>query len=325
MMAPAPRDAQLNARRAALEYVWAQYKVWDETADKHRKALSSWRFRVLLLGIAGAVLGTLSAPNAVPWLAGWDGSGKLHAALGLAGGILLGLAAFFSREVLSPERESRWVRSRAAAEAFKREGYMLAAKAPPYDGPITGASLERGKGILASVGDMQEEPVAEEKRTEGMPGCPVSVDEYLASRLEEQMKYYRRRAGEHTVVVGRIRNLTVLLGAVAVVLGVLGGAATVWLAVITTVTASLAAYLYANRLQYLAVSYLATARNLEALRAGWRTSGKTEADTAERNQFILDCEGILSAENNSWLTEWARKDNAPAGASASGAGAGGGA
>lgn len=324
MTTPAPRDAQLDARRAALEYVWAQYKVWDETAEKHRRTLSSWRLRVLLMGIGGAVLGTLSAPNAFPWPAAWDNSGRLRAALGLAGGILLGLAAFFSREILSPERESSWVRSRAAAEAFKREGYLLAAKAPPYDGPITSASLGRAKEILASMGDMQEEPVAEEKRLEQIPRCPMTVEEYTTSRLEDQMKYFRRRAGQHAIVVGRVRNLTILLGAVAVVLGVQGGAAGVWLAVITTVTASLAAYLYANRLQYLAVSYLATARNLEAVRAGWRTSGKAEADAAERNQFILDCEGILSAENKSWISEWARKDSAPAGASPTGGKGGGG-
>lgn len=311
MVSAAPRDPQPDTRRAALEYVWAQFKVWDETANRHRRSLYSWRLRVLLLGIAGAVLGTLSAPDALPWLSGWANV-ELRAGFGIAGGILLGLAAFFSREVLSPERESRWVRARSAAEAFKRESYLLAAKVPPYDGVIDSGSLGRAKDILAAIGEMQEEPIAEEKRREQVPRCPMTVNEYVASRLEEQMNYYRDKAGRHTRVVERVRNLTLVLGAAAVALGVLGGRAGVWLAVITTVTTSLAAYLYANRLQYLAVSYSATARNLDALRAGWRTSGKTEANTAERNQLILDCEGILSTENRSWIAEWAKKNNGAA-------------
>ena len=70
---------------------------------------------------------------------------------------------------------------------------------------------------------------------------------------------------------------------------------------------SLAAHLYANRLQYLVGSYLAAARNLDALRVGWQTFGSAD-DAGERHRFILDCEAVLSSENQSWITEWARKD-----------------
>ena len=314
-----PRPAQPpDPRRRALEYLWGQYKVWDETSETRRKALARWRPLVLLLGIAGGVLGALSTPNAVPWL-DWS---KPPGALGVVGGILLGLAAFFTSEMLSPERESQWVRARAAAEAFKRESFLLTAMAPPYDGPVTPTSLDRAKDILATLGDMHEESLPEAKRLERIPGCPLSVDGYLEARLKDQLNYYRDKAGRHKSAVQRIRGVTLTLGVAAVVLGYLGGAAGAWLAVITAVTSSLAAYLYARRLQYLVVSFLATARNLEALLAGWGTSGKTDADTAERNQLILDCETILSAENNSWISEWVKKDAAPAPAGAQGGGAG---
>lgn len=305
-----PRDPQPEEkRRAALEHFWGQYRVWDETALKHQKALSAWRLRVLLLGMGAAVLGAVSDPRALPWPEGWPTWGVPRSAFSVAGGVLLGLAAFLTRELLGPEREGSWLRARAAAEAFKREGYLLAAGAPPYDGPVTRALLERARGILAGVGDLQEETVAEEKRLEGMPPCPLSADEYVAQRLDDQIRYYRRRAGEHRVVVGRVRSLTVVLGVAAFVLGALSGGGTgVWLIVITTATASLASYLYANRLQYLIGSYTAAVRNLDALRVGWQTFG-AEADDAERDRFILDCEAVLSAENQSWIAEWARKDS----------------
>lgn len=305
-----PRDPQPEEkRRAALEYLWGQYRVWAETARKHQKSLSAWRRWVLLLGVVAAVLGAVSNPGALPWPEGWPTWGVPRTAFGAAGGVLLGVVAFLTRELLGPEREGRWLRARAAAEAFKREGYLVAAGVPPYDGPLTRDLLERGRSILAGVGDLQEEPVAEGQRLKGMPPCPLSTDEYVAQRLDDQIAYYRRRAGEHGAVVGRVRSLTLLLGVVAFVLGTLGGGgAGVWLVVITTVTASLASYLYANRLQYLAGSYTAAARNLDALRVGWQTFGGADADDAERERFILDCEAVLSAENQSWITEWSRKD-----------------
>ncbi len=304
-----PREPQqVETRRTALEYFWGQYRIWSETARKHQKSLSAWRLRVLLLGMAAAVLGACSDPRALPWPEGWPTWGVPRSAFGAAGGVLLGVAAFLTRELLGPEREGRWLRARAAAEAFKREGYLLVTGAPPYGGPLTRSLLERGRGIIAGVGDLQEEAVAEELRLKGMPPCPLSADEYVALRLDDQIKYYRRRAGEHGVVVGRVRGLTVVLGVVAFALGALGGGgAGVWLVVITTATASLASYLYANRLQYLIGSYTAAARNLDALRVGWQTFGK-EADDAERDRFLLDCEAVLSAENQSWMAEWTRRE-----------------
>lgn len=310
---PAPSPAPPDARRKALEYLWGQYKVWDETSETYRRSLSLWRPLVLLMGVAGGALGALSTEGAVPaaWRAAWAHWDKLD----VAGGILLGLAALATREMLSPERERRWVRTRAAAEAFKREAYLMAAKAPPYDGVIVPASLERAEDIRATIGETQEASVGEEKKREGLPRSPMSVDEYVRHRLNEQMTYYRAKAGRHRDVVGRVRAATLLLGALAVALGVLGSRgvpAGVWLAVITAVTTSLAAYLYARRLQYLVVSFLAAARGLEALRAAWDISGRTDADTDERNQLILDCEKILSAENSSWIAEWGRKNSTAA-------------
>jgi MFS family permease len=136
-----PRDPQQDEkRRAALEHFWGQYRVWGETARKHQKSLSAWRLRVLLLGVAAAVLGAVSDPRALPWPEGWPTFGVSRAAFGVAGGVLLGVVAFLTRELLAPEREGRWLRSRAAAEAFKREGYLLAAGAPPYDATCSNAA-----------------------------------------------------------------------------------------------------------------------------------------------------------------------------------------
>lgn len=309
-MSTPPDPQQEEKRRKALEHFWGQYKDWSATARTHQKSLSKWRYNVLLLGVGAAVLGAVSDPRALPWPEGWPTLSVQRSWFGVAGGILLGLVALFTRELLGPEREGRWLRARSAAEAFKREGYLIAVGAPPYDGPLTRALLDRDRGILAGVGDLQEDTVADEDRLEGMPPCPLSVDEYVELRLDDQISYYRGKAREHGAVVGRARNLTVVLGVAAFVLGALGGGgAGVWLVVITTATASLASYLYANRLQYLVGTYTAAARNLESLRAGWKTFG-AEADDAERDRFILDCEAVMAAENQSWISEFTRRESA---------------
>ena len=305
----APQQDEL--RRIALEDFWGKYRDWAETARRHQKSLNSWRLWVLLLGVAAAVLGAVSDPRALPWPDGWPTFGVPRTWFGVASGVMLGLAAVLTRELLGPEREGRWLRSRAAAEAFKREGYLLAAGAPPYDGALTRTHLARANGILDVVGDLREEPAADGQRLQGLPPCPLAVDEYVKLRLDDQIDYYGRKAAGHSAVVGRVRAATLVLGVAAFILGALGGGGSgVWLVVITTVTASLAAYLYANRLQYLVGSYTAAARNLKSLRFGWRTFGDA-SDDAERNRFILDCEAVLSAESQSWIAELSRKEGAP--------------
>ncbi|HEV3468612.1 MAG TPA: DUF4231 domain-containing protein [Pyrinomonadaceae bacterium] len=305
---------QSSPRREALDYLWNQYRLWDNTSVKLRGGLSFWRRLTLVLAVLGALAATLSTQPFVTGLAGGEQPPAGEAgwlsytpwALGILSAVFLALTAFFTQKVLNPEQEAQWVRARAAAEAFKREAYLLAAHAPPYD---AGLPLDTAKEINKSLGDLESLPPEEAKPAEPPPECPLTVDGYIASRLDEQVRWYRRRARDHRGTVNLVGGLTLGLGALAVVLGAVSSDLTApWVAVITTVMATLAAYLYAGRFQYMVVSYLATARRLEALRADWKTSGKTDADATERNQFILECEGILGAENKAWMTELNRRD-----------------
>ena len=40
----------------------------------------------------------------------------------------------------------------------------------------------------------------------------------------------------------------------------------------------------------------------------WTPGHVTGADEAERDRLILDCEAVLSAESQSWIAEWARRE-----------------
>ena len=307
--------------QAPLEFIWGQYRIWSATSRAYRSQLSFWRKLVLYFGIAGAVVGTLSSqvglvvssPDAKKWLA---------ALLSFVGALLLALATYFTTKILTPANEGGWLRARAAAESFKREAYLLLAQAPPYDGPITPASLAQIKRIISEdVQDLEEEPVTAEEQRKGMPTALLSADDYIRDRVREQVGWYRGRAAEHKASAGRIKSFSLVLGVVAVVLGLLGphlgsllsdelaakwvGVPAAYIAVITTITTSLASYLYAERYQYLVVSYLATARKLEERVLEWELSGKTDP---ERKQFVQDCEGIFAAENSGWMAELSKRE-----------------
>lgn len=303
-----------EARRGALDFIWEQYRIWDNTSVQLRRRLTFWRRLALVLGIVGALAATLSTQPFVTRLSaeGVPSDGRaawlsyIPWGLGILSAVFLGLAAFASQKVLSPKDEEQWVGARAAAEAFKREAFLLVAQAPPYDVTV---SIAPAEAINNSLDRLEPLPLDGAGAGEAPPAYPLTIDGYIGSRLEDQMNWYERRAGDHRKTLKLISSATLGLGGLAVILGAVSSNKTApWVAVITTVIATLAAYLYAWRYQYMVVSYLATARKLSALRARWRTSGKSDADTADRNQFILECEGVLSAENKAWMTELNRRD-----------------
>src|ERR1044072_1188019 len=302
----APNDSWKNA----LEHIWGQYKLWASTSRALKSKLSQWRRIVLTLGLAGGIVGVLSSQTAIPWDSLWP---PLPKALGVASAVLLGLAAYFSKEILNPDSEGRWIRARSAAEAFKREAYLLRARVPPYDAEVI--PLTRVEDIRKAVEGVGYERLTAEQKREGMPSAQLSVADYIRERVDDQIEsFYEPKAEENKAVVRNISIITKALGALAVLLGLLGylwAGLPAFVAVITTVTAALAAYLYAGRYQHLVVSYQATAQKLAGLRAAWLVSGKKEEDTADRNKFILACEEVFATENGAWMAEWSKPSSPP--------------
>ena len=240
-------------------------------------------------------------------------------AMGLASAILVGLAAYYTKELLAPEQEKRWVRARSAAEAFKSETHLFLTLAPPYDTPDAAQKLMKRVEAL-TVDNVRTSAISpEEKRKRLHQGPPYTIDDYIKNRVQDQIDWYHDKADLNANNMARGRQISLGLGALAVVLGALGGLGNqlgqlgeagvlgAWVAVITTMTTAIAAYVYANRFQYLSVSYQATGRRLETLLTNWRISGKTDADKADRDQLILDCENVISVENSAWMAEWTEK------------------
>jgi hypothetical protein len=204
----------------------------------------------LLLTAIGAILGTLSQTLADHGTKGGSWS-SAPAILGLVSGIIIALATFFTKEILSPERDRRWVRARSMAEALKSETYLFRAGVTPYDVPDAAEHLlDRTKDLLAKVSDVQAATLSAEQQRERLPSSPLSVNDYITERIDDQINnFYVPRARQYEALLARTRGISLGLGAVATVLGVIGmtGWTAGWVAVITTITTAIAAYLYAGR------------------------------------------------------------------------------
>lgn len=293
------------AQGQALAYAWGQYRVWAATSRQKKAEIFSWKLRVLVLTIVGALLGTVSSRlSGISDPAAWI--------IGIAGGVSVSLAAYLGREILSPDQERLWIRARSMAEALKAEILLFRTSAAPYDAADPAPKLMgRVQEHLATVEDMQSAKLSADEQRQGLSEGPLSLQDYIRERLDDQVEhFYRPRVQQYDRLMKRWRNVNLALGALAAVLGVLGKWTGAWVAVVTTVTTAVAAYLYANRYQYLIISYQATARQLEFLKNQWVVNGSPEQDPSMRNQFLQACEEAISIENNAWMAKWIGKPSA---------------
>jgi hypothetical protein len=72
-----------------------------------------------------------------------------------------------------------------------------------------------------------------------------------------------------------------------------------WIAVVTTISAAVAAHVGAARYEYQLIEYLRTADELSQLR---RDAAATTS-AAELDQLVVRCERIISIQNEGWMAK----------------------
>lgn len=308
MAATVPVDN--NAVNAALKSIWGQYRTWAMTSRKYKAEVSRWRNIVLLLSIAGAILGTLSQQLPL-WNLGTSESWWSRG-LGFASGIALGLAAFFTKEIFSPDPEGRAVRARAAAEALKSQAYLMATGVPPYDTASTDLYAKQDR-VKKAVENLTSVTLKPEKQLERIISAPMSVDDYIKQRVDDQIEYYTNSAitNEEKIAKGRLLSWT--FGAAGVVLGFIATqrpTAAAWVAVIGTITAAIAAQQYSGRYQFLILTYQAAMEELRELKSRWEGE-HNQLGTVADQKLILAAEQVISSENSAWMLEWTKKSDKP--------------
>jgi len=278
--------------------LWNEHVAWSQTADRLRDVRSRSRSIVMALTIAGAVLQTFAG----------TGHPQFRTAAGIAGTIALSLAAGIAGFFLKPENTQRWLRARSVSEGMKSEFYAYRASADPYTGAD---ALERLHQKIGAITALAKDLSSQRARTSAKPQpMPDKLDEqgYLAHRIDEQVEtFYLRKAKLNADRAQLFRMIEIALALLAALMSAVStyvanrAALGPWIAVVTTIGGSLAAYAAANRYEFQATAYYATAQELRDLKYSWLlTRDKPDANWSA---FVRRCEDVISAENQAWMAK----------------------
>ncbi len=205
-----------------------------------------------------------------------------------------------------------WTRARSVAEGLKGEVFALLGGGSAYlEDDRERVLAARTQAILADAGDLVG-LVAGIEGDGRPPPTVASIDDYLAARIDDQVdRYYRPKAALYARRLRRLQQAEAGLGGAAVVLAVLAGtggvtAAGGWIAVVTTIGASVAAHAGAARYDHQVVEFERTATQLSHLRAQWH-AGHLDAAA-----LVDAAEAVISVENQAWMARLGDRDEGAA-------------
>ena len=295
-----------------LETVADRQARWSATADALKATIDQARRSVFVLSILGALAAAL-ASQMLPGADGQSLGSTPRTWVAIVGVICLAASTFFSSRLLGGEHVAAWVRARAISEGLKREAYKFAAAAAPYDGTDRGKAGEVLDDERAKIEDDGSDLLSLQATAAGAgstPRAPISHDDYIARRVDGQIKWFDKKAAsyrESATLLRRVEfGLALAATLITAIATVTGKTAPLWgvafdfaalTAVLTTVAAAVLAHVEASRFDFLVTTYLATARRLE---------NRRNRSQEPWSDFVNDCEGILATENTSWIAKWTK-------------------
>lgn len=319
-------------RQSALEYIEKLVDKWDRTAINKKRVITVWRKRVMLAMLIGAAFGLAS--KEVQDISGVSFTVKtfvfgLDEVFAVISAVAIALSTFAGAKILSSDLEKSQLKARAACEALKVQGYLYAMQAPPYSGKNAESLLfKRIEIILKEVSSVAPELSVHKKRSalgefltilymgKGDENSnpdqklkfkeDMTFHEYVEERVNGQVdEYYRKKAAEFQRIISRANAAMLLFGFAGVVIGTIGATystgLSMWIGLLSTASASVASYIHANKYEFLLMSYVSTAGQLELLSARYR-SMVTPSEKAQR-RFVAETETIFANEHNAWISE----------------------
>ncbi|NUR06826.1 MAG: DUF4231 domain-containing protein [Nocardioidaceae bacterium] len=266
-------------------------------ASHARRSLERWRTTYLGLLLVGSVLAALAAhPGGL--------AGPAVGPLASTAAVALALATFVQARFLAAPATRERSRSRAAAEGLKGLVYQYLAGVAPYDAPDRAAVLDAKVGELETqVEDLAHLVVGVDPDDRDLPAV-TGVADYRRERAEGQRAWHVQAAREHLQRAKAWRTAEILSAAAATVVAALGGVnkshdLSVWVTVATTFAAAFAAQAAAGQHDRVADSCARTAHDLGTL---LRRFDPTTATSATSAGFVADVEGVLAAQNRTWLS-----------------------
>jgi hypothetical protein len=289
------------AEDAAVSSVWDQQSIWSQSANRLKASVGRARASALALGIAAAAFGTAASQTM-----GWNSLvGKV---LAFAAAVAAGAAPVLAQRG-GPTRLGDWTRLRAVSEALKAEVYTCLAGVGPYRTASSPSALlaERSRELRSSGLDLVRYTTGIAPRPRTVPAV-VDADTYVARRLRQQITtYYRPKVEEMRRKVRFVEGVELLLGCSGAVLAAAAGIfsgqqAAAWVAVVASVSTATTAHAVAQRYAYQQLEFTRTTQELERLLERWDRIPEASAEFAD--EFVAECEGVISIQNEAWMIRW---------------------
>jgi hypothetical protein len=293
-------DAEVRGS-SLLDVAWKDYRGWAAAARAHQGEYRQQAILVLVITCSAALFGALASIH-------WPDEGFILAASSLAA-ILVAIGTVLGRHILDVNAQQKWLQARATAEAIQSECYRYAARCGEYSNRDAALRFEDRIETLSAAATSKGLFADAQARAAARPGPTIgmSPDWYRTHRLIDQRDWYRGRSGEHAATARLLRRIGLALGSVAAVLGVISAAHLVswvapFVAMITTVTTSVAAYGALGRQVYLAASYSAMVSQIDRLLAL-----NNEGDLSDE-RLVEAAEDLLSSEHRAWADRVAQQE-----------------
>lgn len=292
----------------ALQFCWERHQFWSAIANQQKKAVIASRRLALVFGVAGAITETLAAQ----FLA-WPQVARIFS---LAGAVILAITPFLAKG-FGREQILKWIRARSASEGLKTQVFLRMANAGNYAAAGADQTLQEYVAkIDASAKDLAAEGRDTRQQFKPLPKVARPRD-YLDQRVRQQIfDFYEKKIRELESDLRACNRAALILTVIAAVIGATAGIVRheswgVWSAVFTTIAGAVAAYMAAGRYEHLIISYQYTVNQLNAFRANFEPKVAAETVTqADFAAFVLECENIISIENQGWMAAW---DKSPQG------------
>ncbi|MEV6660164.1 DUF4231 domain-containing protein [Nocardia fluminea] len=286
-----------------LNTLWQRRTRWSSTATRMKRRLDRVRLTVLFLGSWGAIA-TASTTTVL------RSAGTPARIVALSGAVALAVATFLTAQYLTAESTRRWTRARAVSEGIKHRILTFRAIGDAQQAERLQADID---GIEQSAEDLL--PVLAPGDDAAEAPRSMRPDEYVRDRVGAQIDgYYLPAARRYSARATWLRRAAIGLGLAATIVAAINtgagaetsGRIAPWVAVMTTLSGSLLAYLAGKRYDFLVMTYLATADRLRRRLDRWRTAG-SPTDRVRWAEFVADCENTISLENASWMAKWGER------------------
>ncbi len=225
---PMPADQPSSADQVVAR-AWQDQALWSAVANELRDGIQQWRKIAAVAGIAGLFFTVLASTLSNPAL---ESMRNIVATLGV---LLLAVVPFVRQSQLTPERLRAWTRARNVSELLKEAIFRhlmgVLSLEPPTDGsPVfdpthPGALSRRSRAIQQAAIELSGLAAAVKvpERKSGPPKTRLTVADYVADRVQGQVRYYKNAAETAGLKAKKLHRAEFWLGIAAVLLGTLSG------------------------------------------------------------------------------------------------------